>query len=136
MEFAKKLKIRLYTAVVFLMAGLGLIIGGNLKHVEMAQSFGAMLLVLGLARIIQYRWIHRSPETFAARAVAEQDERNVMLWTKARSLAFSVYVIAAAVAVVVLYLLELELVARTLSVSLFAFVVIYWVCYFTVSRQN
>lgn len=136
MKFAKKLKLRLYMAIVFLAAGLGLILFGNLQGVEMATSFGAMLLVLGIARIVQYRRIHRTPETFEARQVKEEDERNVMLWTKARALAFSVYIIAAALGVIVLYLMEMDLVARTLALSLFGFVLIYWVCYFIISQKN
>ena len=136
MEFAKKLKIRLYMAIVFLVAGLGLILFGNLQNVEMATSFGAMLLVFGIARIVQYRRIHRTPETFEARQVAEEDERNIMIWTKARSLAFVVYVIAAALGVIVLYLVGLDLVARTLALSLFGFVMIYWVCYFIIRRKS
>lgn len=136
MEFAKRLKIRLYTAIVFLALGAGLILFGNLRGVEMATSFGAMLLVLGIARIVQYRRIHRTPETFEARQVKEEDERNVMLWTKARALAFVVYIIAAALGVLVFYLLEMELIARTLSLSLFGLVLIYWVCYFIISRRN
>lgn len=136
MEFAKRMKIRLYTAIVFLAVGIGLILFGNLQGVEMATSFGAMLLVLGVARIVQYRRIHRSSETFEARQVKEEDERNVMLWTKARALAFVVYIIAAALGVMVFYLLEMGIVAQTLSLSLFGLVVIYWVCYFIIRKQN
>ena len=135
MEFRKKLKVRLYTAICILCLGIILIIAGFFSTNEMASSFGLMFAVIGLARIVQYRIISKDEESLHKREVAETDERNVMLWTKARSLAFSVYVLVCAVAVVVLFLLDMDIYAHIISYSLFAFVGIYWLCYFIISRK-
>ena len=109
---------------------LGAVIGRDI-----ASSFGLMFLVIGIARTMQYIRIVKNPEIFKKAQVAEEDERNILIWTKARSLAFSVYVIIAALAVVILYLCDLDVWGQAVSYSLSGFVAIYWICYFIVSRK-
>lgn len=135
MDFRKKLNVRLYTAICILCVGIIMVISSFFGADDMVSSFGAMFVVIGVARIAQYRRITKDEDSLHRREVAETDERNVMLWTKARSLAFSVYVIACAVAVIVLFLLDMDLYAQIISYSLFAFIGIYWLCYFILSRK-
>ncbi len=135
MQFDKRMKIRLYTAIVMGVIGIALIVLGFVLGLDMASPFGLMFFVIGIARTIQYIRIMKNSEIFKKAQVAEEDERNVLIWTKARSLAFSVYVIVAAVAVVVLYLCGLDVWGQAVSYSLFGFVLIYWVCYFIISRK-
>lgn len=47
--------------------------------------------------------IFKSTENFIEKEIAEKDERNIMIWTKARSLTFSVYAVIAGIAIIVLY---------------------------------
>ena len=42
--------------------------------------------------------IFKSTENFIEKEIAEKDERNIMIWTKARSLTFSVYAVIAGIA--------------------------------------
>jgi len=135
MAFTEKLKARLYTAIVIGIIGAVLMAVGVVKQIEMASSFGFMFLIIGCARILQYMRITKDADTLKKREIAEGDERNIMLWTKARSLAFSVYIIVAAVAVVVLHILGMNEYAEIVSYSLSAFVLIYWVCYFIMSKK-
>ena len=135
MDFRKKLNLRLYTAICILCIGIIMIITSFFGADDMMSSLGLIFVVIGLARIIQYRRITKDEESLHRREVAETDERNVMLWTIARSLTFSVYVLVSAVAVIVLFLLDMDIYAQIISYSLFAFVGIYWLCYFIVSRK-
>lgn len=135
MKFTEKLKARLYTSVVIAILGILLIGVGVFRRTDIASSFGLMFLVIGIARIVQYIKITKNEETLHKREVAETDERNVMLWTKARSLAFSIYILLTAIVSVMLYVLEMDIIAKTLSYSLFSFILIYWICYFVISRK-
>ncbi|MBP3284301.1 MAG: DUF2178 domain-containing protein [Clostridia bacterium] len=135
MEFLKKLKVRFYTAIVFIVLGLVLIAVGLMNATEMASSFGLMFVVIGIARIIQYKRITKDEESLHQREVAENDERNVMVWTKARSLAFSIYIMITCCAIVVLYLMNMTSIAQIVAYNLFSFILIYWVCYFIISRK-
>lgn len=135
MDYKKKLKIRLYASTVIGVIGLALIVLGNIWKNDMTISFGAVYLVIAVARLVQYRKITKNADTLREREIAEKDERNVLLWTKARSLAFSVYILLASTASVILYALGIETEARVLAYSLFAFVFIYWICYFIISRK-
>ncbi|MDD6044645.1 MAG: DUF2178 domain-containing protein [Clostridia bacterium] len=135
MDYAKKLKIRLYVAFAMIGIGIALILTGIFGGPEMASSFGTVFMVVGIARIVQHRRITKDPERLRRREIAEQDERNIMLWTKARSLALSVYTIGAGLAVVVLYLMNMGEAANIVAWCLMGFMVIYWVCYFIISRK-
>ena len=121
MEFKKKLKVRLYTAIAYIIIG-AVVIGLSFTRLganEMISSVGAVFAVMGIARIIQYMRITKNEESIHQREVAETDERNVMIWTKARSLAFSIYILAAALAVVVLYLMNMNFAGKIVAYNLF-----------------
>ncbi|MDY3972403.1 MAG: DUF2178 domain-containing protein [Clostridia bacterium] len=137
MEFRKKLKVRLYTAIAYIIIG-AVFIGISFTRLganEMISSFGAVFAVMGIARIVQYLRITKDEESIHQREIAETDERNVMIWTKARSLAFSIYILAAALAVVVLYLMNMNFAGKIVAYNLFGFVAVYWICYFIISRK-
>lgn len=136
MEFKNKLKIRALVSAVIGILGTVLMCIGLTNANESASSFGLTFAVIGIARILQYKRITKDEETLHKRQVAETDERNVMLWTRARSLAFSVYIIVCAVAIIVLNVLDLSVYADILAYNLIAFVVIYWIIYFIISRKN
>ena len=135
MDFERKLKIRRNMAVGYIIVGIILIGIGSIGKTEMALSFGSMFAVIGIAKLMEYKRITSNKETLRQREIAENDERNIMLWTKARSMAFIIYIIAAALVIVVLYLVGMVYEARIVSYSLSVFVVIYWVSYFVLSRK-
>ena len=98
-------------------------------------SWGAALVVCGLIKIVQYILLMRNPEKMEKRAIAEKDERNIMIWEKARSLAFTVYIMAAAIAVIVLFLLNLEFAGHIVAYSVCGFLLIYLICCFIIRRK-
>ena len=136
MDYKKKLKARLNTAIIMIGVGIIFTVSSIFADSEMASTFGAVFLVMGIARVVQYKRMLNDPEEMRRREIVETDERNVMLWTKARSLAFIVYVIAAGIAVIVLQLMEMSQAANIVSWCLMGFVVIYWICYFIIVKKN
>ena len=136
MDYKKKLKTRLNTAIIMISAGIIFTVSSIFSDSEMASTFGAVFLVMGIARVVQYKRLLNDPEEMRRREIIETDERNVMLWTKARSLAFVVYIIALGIAVIVLQLMEMTQAANIVSLCMMGFIVIYWICYFIIVKKN
>ena len=136
MDYKKKLKTRLNTAIIMISVGIIFTVSSIFADSEMASTFGAVFLVMGIARVVQYKRLLNDPEEMHRREIVEKDERNVMLWTKARSLAFVIYIIALGIAVIVLQLMEMTQAANIVSWCLMGFVVIYWICYFIIVKKN
>ena len=136
MDYKKKLKTRLNTAIIMISVGIIFTVSSIFADSEMASTFGAVFLVMGIARVVQYKRLLNDPEEMRRREIVETDERNVMLWTKARSLAFVIYIIALGIAVIVLQLMEMTQAANRVSWCLMGFVVIYWICYFIIVKKN
>lgn len=129
MEFKKKLKIRFYTAVSYILIGLAMMAVGLWKGAEVSSSFGLMFLVMGIARIRQYKRITATEESIKNREIAETDERNVMIYTQAKSLALNIYIFCICIAVIVLHLINQAELASILGFNLCLLLVIYWICY-------
>ena len=136
MDYKKKLKTRLNTAIIMISVGIIFTVSSIFADSEMASTFGAVFLVMGIARVVQYKRLLNDPEEMRRREIVETDERNVMLWTKARSLAFVVYIIALGIAVIVLQLMEMSQAANIVSLCMMGFIVIYWICYFIIVKKN
>ncbi len=135
MDFKKKMKIRLWTNIIYILLGIAMIVVGFITKTEneFVSSFGMTLTVVGLVLI--KRNIVTSDEKLKRREIAENDERNIAIVHKARSWAFSFYVILGCLAVIVLSLLSLHDIARWISVGVFSLIAIYWICYFVVRRK-
>lgn len=137
MDFERKIKIRKNVAIAYIAIGLVLIgINVFVQNVnDFISSFGLMIFVIGIARIVQIKRITKNEESINKRRIAETDERNVMLWTKARGLAAVVFTMVAACAIVILELINMHEYATIVSCCVFAYVIIYWICYFIVYKR-
>lgn len=137
MDYVKKLKKRLYFAIEYIVIGAALILlqfTGRVSS-EMSSCFGAAFAVCGVVRVVQYVRLLNDKNRMEQREIAEKDERNVMLWEKARSLAFGIYVLLAGWATIVSYAIHLEFVGQIIAYALCALVVIYWLCYMIIKRK-
>ena len=76
MDFRKKLNVRLYTSICILCVGIIMVISSFFGADDMVSSFGAMFVVIGVARIAQYRRITKDEDSLHRREVAETDERK------------------------------------------------------------
>ena len=135
MDFKKRMKIRLWSNIIYILLGIAMIVVGFVTKTEneFVSSFGLTLTVVGLVLI--RRNIVTSEEKLKRREIAENDERNIAIVNKARSWAFSFYVILGCLAVIVLSLLSLHDIASWISVGVFSLIAIYWICYFVVRRR-
>lgn len=139
MKFKKKLKIRLYTAIAYMILGAAMIVIFNVvvkDATPFLSSFGFALLVIGFANLRRYRLITKSEETIRSREIAETDERNIFIAHKARSAAFILYTVLTCTAVIVLELLNQTELAMILSGTVCVLLVIYWVSYWIIRKRS
>ncbi len=136
MDFRKKLKIRLCLAVIYLILGLTTIILTCIFPIENSfiWGIGPALAVVGAARLKQYFIITKSEERLQRQEIAESDERNLSISSRAKSLAFTLYVLIACVAVIVLELLSISQYTSIITTSVCLIVFIYWISYFIINK--
>lgn len=137
MDYRKKLNKRLYYAIGYIVIGAVLILlqfTGSVNN-DIGACFGAAFVVCGAVRIVQYIRLIGDRSRMEQREIAEKDERNIMLWERSRSMAFSIYAMLAGTAVIVLYVIHMEFVGQIVAYTLCALVFIYWVCYTIIRRK-
>ncbi len=136
MNYEKRIKLRFrYVPTVFIIIGLVLIALSYVFEHSMLSSVGLIFVVLGIARLRRYRHITKDAESFRKYEVAETDERNVEIWTQARSLASSIYAIIACTAIIILYALDMQREANVVAINVYGFIAIYWISYFIIKRK-
>ncbi len=138
MDFEKKLKQRLYVAIVYTVLGMALIIGAVLTKTDngVISSFGCVFAVLGIARIRNYFIITKNEETLRKQKIAETDERNISIVNKARSVTFTIYGLISGIAIFILSLLNMNEIARILAFSLCTLLLIYLVAYWVIGKRS
>lgn len=137
MEFQKRMKQRLYSAYFYFLFGFAMIAVAVWKSLEneFFFSYGVTMIVIGIVRTRQYRKINASPEALRAQEIAETDERNLMLASKAKSCAFFWYVMLCGVAVIILEFLNQPQLATLIALSICFLCLIYYVSYHVLKRK-
>ena len=137
MSFKKKLQTRLYVAIICIALGVVMIVIPFLMPLpdDFLSSFGVAMVVVGLARVRKYRMITKTEETVRKQEITETDERNLEIINRARSAAFSIYLLLLAVGVIVLSLFGLYEVSKWISFAVFLLVLIYWICYLVYRKK-
>jgi len=137
MEFRKKLKTRLYVAIAYIIIGISTTAAAEIMNLEneFFFAYGIALVVCGIIRIRQYIKLTRSEENIRKQEIAENDERNIAIMNKARSWAFSLYVILMGVAVIILEIIGKAEIATAAAISICGLVVLYWISYHAISRK-
>ena len=137
MDYNKKLKIRLisyiaYTAIGILMMVVSL---AGIARNEFLSPLGFAFTLMGAVRIGRYQYLLKNPQALNRRKIAETDERNIMIWTQARSLAFIVFIMLSGIAVIVLQMMNRKVESNIVAYMLMFFVAIYWICYAICKRK-
>ncbi len=137
MNFKKKLQTRLYVAFTCIVLGLVMIVIPFLVPLpdDFLSSFGFAMVVVGLARIRNYHRITKTEETIRKQEITETDERNLEIINRARSAAFSIYLLLLTAGVIALSLFGLYEVAKWISYAVFLLVLIYWICYLVYRKK-
>ncbi len=138
MDFKKKLKIRLFFAIGYIILGLVMIVIFNIIKIDNSflSSFGFALIVVGIAKVRNYFLITKNDETIKKQQIVENDERNISIANKAKSISFIIYIILVCVSVVVLNILNQIELAAILSASVCVLVVIYWISYWFINKKS
>ena len=138
MDFKKKLKIRLWVAISYIVIGISMIAVSIISQTknQFISSFGLALTVIGIARIRNHFIITKNGDTLRKREIAETDERNVSITNRARSAAFTAYILLAGIFVIVMGLLDKIELAVWVSYSVALLVTIYWVCYIVYQKKS
>lgn len=131
MDFAKKLKIRRYAAMAYIATGILLTILFAAKIIarQYALTLGVALIIIGVARMLDYIRITKNSESIRKRQIAESDERNIYIINKAKSTAFGVYATATALIVIAAEMCGKSDLAETLALTICALMLLYWVFY-------
>lgn len=137
MEFRKKLKMRLISAVLYILIGIALIAvsASGLSKNEQIMTFGAVFIIAGIVRAFRYFKVTKNDETIHACEVAENDERNVMIMMRARSLTFSIFIILAGLVMIALFLFDMSFAAQIIAYTMCAFTLLYYICYKIISKK-
>ncbi len=138
MEFKKKLKRRLFYGAFVCMALGAAMLAVQFWVEEKADffsSFGFALIVVGAARLLQYRRITGSEESIRAREIAETDERNLAIAARAGRAAFVIYILLGCCGMIVLQLMQRQELAQLMSLSVCALLVIYWLSYLVIRKK-
>ena len=138
MDYKKKLKIRLYTAITFAVIGIAMmVLSFILENAnEFLSPYGLALFVIGCVRIKEYFRITKNESTLKNREIAETDERNIAISNKAKSFAFTLYIVFAAIAVIVLEILKMADIAALIGSTVCVLILIYWISYFIIRKKS
>ncbi len=137
MDFKKRLKMRLYLAIGYLVLGVLIIIVANVTKTEnqFLYVFGTLLVVFGIARIRRYFRNTKDEKTIRALEIKETDERNIEIMEKAKSLTFNVSLFIIGIAVIILQLIGVYDVSIYLGYGLGFIVFVYWICYAIIRKK-
>lgn len=137
MEFKKKMKQRLYIALSYFLLGLVLLVAAFAGKSDnfFFTSFGIALVVMGILRLVRYRKITGSDQALRKQALAESDERSLMMAERARSWAFSFSILAAGILVIVLNLLGYHEEALPFAWFVCGMVALYWLCWCIIKKK-
>ena len=138
MEYKKKLRIRLIVAICYIVFGLAFALVFTLADPSNSffSGFGFAFVGVGIARIIQHFKITKNEDTINKQKIAETDERNIAISTKAGYAAFYVSVFLIAVAIVLLEIFKRGEMASALGLVMCVMLVIYWISYFIIRKRS
>ena len=137
MDFAKKMKIRLYLAVAYCLLGSALMIADLIKPFgnKFIFPFGFSMLILGVLRLFQHRKITKDEKAMHRREITETDERTRMLSERAKSWTFSFMLMMAGIAVIILSVLGYHEQAQPIAWIMCLTIGVYWVFYLLASKK-
>lgn len=129
MDFKKKLRIRLYMAIAYIITGIVFAALFFRSTNEYMMTLGIALIIMGIFRIIRYMKITKDDDSVRLQKIAETDERNISIIHKAKSTAFGLYILITAMAVIVLEILGNSELSSILGLNVCIIVFLYWICY-------
>lgn len=137
MDYKTKIKIRMLLGAVYALIGAAFIAGGILfPQGEYSTPFGCAFAAVGIALFIKNMRLLCDRTALKNRQIAEEDERNLMIVSKARNLSSAIYIFVLGIADMVLMFLGRDRAVYIVSLALCVFLIIYIVCYEIIKRTN
>ncbi len=138
MDYKKKLKQRLYYGIICIALGVMMVVGvsASKSDNDFISAFGFAVAMVGVARIIQYLNITKNEESIKKQKINETDERNLSIIQKAKSTAFSIYLLFSCTVVIITSLFDMPDVAKWFGYSQFILVISYWICYCIIRKKS
>lgn len=98
-------------------------------------TMGFALLVVGSLQLLRRHRISRNPALKEKMEIAESDERNHFIRSRAWAWAGYLYILLVALAVIVLRILGEELLSVAAAYSVCLMVILYWVSYWVLQKK-
>ena len=138
MNYREKIKSRLYIGIIYIALGVMMITGAMAVNTDndFISAFGFAIVIMGIIRIRNYFIITKDEKTLKKQQIAETDERNIAILHKAKSTAYSVYLLLSGTAVIILSLFGFHDIARGIAYSVLLLVIIYWICYWIYQKKS
>ena len=138
MDYKKKLKSRLNLAITYIVLGVIFIAVTFISENEndFISAFGFAMIIMGIVRIRNYRMITKDENTIRKQQIIETDERNISIIHKAKSIAFSIYIMIMSAVVIILSLFNMHNISKYIAYSVWLLIVIYWVAYFVYQKKS
>lgn len=136
MKFKKRMSVNVFIFAADVILGMAMAVLGFAGIIEndFFQSFGAALAVAGIVKLIQYIRIIKNEKVMEKYETSAKDERNIMLSMKAKSTAYTIFILLAAVAIIVLSIFNMHYVVNTIAYTVCGLVLIYLICYYIFRR--
>ena len=137
MDFNKKMKIRLWNAILCCLAGIAVCIVSYFTNADnFFSSFGLAMTVCGIVRLRNYFLITKNEETIKKQRIAESDERNISISEKAKSWVFTIYNCLCGAGVIIFQLLNEKNIANFLAMSVCTMLILYCIIYWIIRKKS
>lgn len=137
MDYQKRLKIRTYCSIGYII--LGIIMDCIPFIIKTENSFlqylGTGLIVVGIARLVKQSRMKKSDTTLKEQEIKETDERNIMLAHRSRSLALSASALLMGIAVIILSFMGFTEAVKIIALILCGQVFLCWIFYIILNKK-
>ena len=136
MKYKAILKMRTVLYCAYIALGIAAVILGIYAENDFFAPLGAAFAAVGAGGIIKYLRLIKNSSKLENAEIEENDERNIYIYQRARSLAFTLTSLLAAAGIIVFGVMGEAVVMKTLSYLLCGFLISYLICYYSLRRRG
>lgn len=136
MKYEAKLRMRIILYCAYIALGIAAVILGIYAENDFLAPLGAAFAAVGACGIAKQLRLIKNPSALENAEIEENDERNIYIYQRARSLAFTITSLLAAAGIIVFGIMGETVVMETLSYLLCAALAIYLICYYSLRRRG
>lgn len=134
--YKRKIKIRMGVYAAYFVMGVIMMLTALFSKNDFLPPLGAAFSTVGILGFIKLLKILKNPTLIKDAEVSENDERNLYIYQRARSLSFTLLSILTAIGIIVSGIMKELIVMKTLSYLLCGALVIYLITYYVIKRKN